>query len=77
MRLSKVLILMSFFVHFYSCLWYFMAKIEGFQPECWIMQHGLLDSPNLDKYLTAFYWYSASYNYLGFYKQLQQSDMEI
>ena len=55
-RLSKVLVLMAFFMHFYACLWHWMAKLEGFQPDCWIMQHGLLDASNTVKYLTAFYW---------------------
>ena len=64
-RLSKVLVLMVFFMHFYACVWYFVAKIEGFQPDCWVIYHGLIDAPNITKYLTAFYWYifcnSASY----------------
>ena len=55
-RLSKVLITMAFFMHFFSCFWYFIAKSEGFKPSCWIMVHGLLDASNLTKYLIAFYW---------------------
>ena len=34
-RLMKVLVTMLFFVHLYACLWYFLAKYGGFQPECW------------------------------------------
>ena len=55
-RLSKVLILMAFFMHTYSCIWYYVAKVEGFKPDCWIMTHGLLDASNSVKYLSAFYW---------------------
>ena len=60
-RLTKVLILMTFFVHCYSCLWYFMAKLTNFHPDCWIVRAGLVDSSNLLKYLNSLFWYSVIY----------------
>ena len=66
-RLSKVMIIMEYFVHFYSCLWYYIAKFEGFQPDCWVVYHGILDASNTHKYLMSFYWYNISIIYIYIY----------
>ena len=59
-------------MHFYACLWYFVAKFEEFRPECWVVYHGLLDAPNITKYLTAFYWY-IYYIYIYIFNRVLQT----
>ena len=55
-RLLKVILLMAFFIHFYACLWYFIAKFDDFPPESWVMTVGAIDQSNFNKYLISFYW---------------------
>jgi hypothetical protein len=42
-RIIYVLFLFILLCHIASCLWYFIAKLEGFQPETWIVKHGFQD----------------------------------
>ena len=52
----NVFIVMCFIAHFYACLWYFLAKLENFNPDTWVMRQGIIDQNNTHKYIFAFYW---------------------
>jgi hypothetical protein len=52
--------------HIIACLWYFLAKIEGFGPDTWVVRRGIMDESNFMKYLNAMYWTYATISTVGY-----------
>jgi hypothetical protein len=44
-RLFTFILIVMIMTHVFSCMWYFIAKLEDFTPESWVVQSGLLDAP--------------------------------
>lgn len=42
-RMITVTITMLFMVHFMGCLWFLMAKLNDFEPSCWVIRFNKLD----------------------------------
>ena len=59
---NTALRLISFFftvlvcVHLMSCMWFFVAKIEDFGPNTWVVQVNLQDKSIASQYISSFYW---------------------
>jgi hypothetical protein len=47
-------------------MWYFVAKIEGFSPDSWVVRRGILDEPNFTKYVNSLYWTYATMATVGY-----------
>ena len=43
-RIIYIIFLFLILSHITSCLWYFLAKIEDFAPETWVVRHQLQDA---------------------------------
>jgi hyperpolarization activated cyclic nucleotide-gated potassium channel 1 len=39
-----------------GCFWFFVARIEGFTYESWVVRRGILDKSRGEQYLTSLYW---------------------
>jgi hypothetical protein len=47
-------------------MWYFVAKVEGFDPDTWVVRRGLMNEPNEKKYIAALYWTYATMATVGY-----------
>jgi hypothetical protein len=54
------------FLHFSSCLWYFVARINNFDHRTWVFRKGLLDESEHHLYLVAFYWSLTTLTTVGY-----------
>ncbi len=45
-----------FMVHLMACMWFLVAKLNDFDPDSWVVVHGILDSPAPYQYLVSVYW---------------------
>ena len=42
-RLFTAMYIIVIMAHFTACMWYFIAKIDGFGPDTWVVRHGFQD----------------------------------
>jgi voltage-gated potassium channel len=49
-----------------ACIWYFLALLNGFEPECWVVTEGLTESPMYDKYIRSLYWTITTMTTIGY-----------
>ena len=52
--------------HLCACFWYFMAKIEDFSPDSWVVRLGYIDSSNIELYIISFYWTLTTVTTVGY-----------
>ena len=52
--------------HLCACFWYFMAKIEDFSPDSWVVRLGYIDSTNVELYIISFYWTLTTVTTVGY-----------
>lgn len=53
-------------VHIMGCLWYMVAKLNGFGPNTWVYELDLLGKSEYELYLTSIYWAVATICTVGF-----------
>lgn len=46
-RMVTLTLTVLFLVHLVSCFYYMVVSFNDFEPDCWIVIHGLLDEDNL------------------------------
>lgn len=56
LRLAKTLMQIGFLCHIVACLWFLLAKINGFGPDTWVVLAGILDDNKWHQYLVSVYW---------------------
>lgn len=52
--------------HFTACMWYYTARLDDFNPETWVVRHGMEDSSKFKIYLTGVYWALTVLTTVGF-----------
>jgi hypothetical protein len=52
--------------HLAACIWYFVAKLQDFAPECWVTRLGYIDAPNEEIYIVSFYWTLTTVTTVGY-----------
>jgi hypothetical protein len=55
-RMVTLTLTVLFLVHLVSCFYYMVVSFNDFEPDCWIVIHGLLDEDNFTQYISAVYW---------------------
>ncbi len=65
-RLIVISALALFAAHLVACLWYLLAKLNGFGGDTWVAQRSLSERGNAYKYLVAFYWSVQTITTVGF-----------
>ncbi|MEE4247704.1 MAG: ion channel, partial [Kangiellaceae bacterium] len=53
-------------LHVAACFWYFIAKVEGFGPDNWVVKRGYKNDSTEDLYLASFYWAITTLTTVGF-----------
>ena len=66
MRLLAVFISVIVFAHIIACFWYFIAKLEGFQPESWVVSGGYIDEEHWSLYMASLYWTYTTISTVGY-----------
>jgi hypothetical protein len=56
MRMITLTLTVVFLVHLVSCFYYMIVAFSDFEPDCWIVLHGLIDADNFTQYISAMYW---------------------
>ena len=53
----KVVTMIWFVDHWIACIFYAVSAAEiDSEPQAWIIETGIVDQPNWDKYITSLYW---------------------
>lgn len=52
--------------HLSTCLWYFVAKLEDLNPNCWVVRLGYIDCENYRIYIVSFYWTLTTITTVGY-----------
>ena len=55
-RLTAFALCVLLGTHLMTCLWYFLARLEGLGPETWVSLRGMADSSIPDLYVASLYW---------------------
>ena len=55
-KLVTVLVTVFFMVHIVACLWYGIADLSNFEPDCWVVRKELQTSGVWESYVTSWYW---------------------
>lgn len=66
---ERLLIFMTIFLilcHVASCLWYFIAKMEEFDDNGWVMKHAYQHQSNSELYLIGFYFTITTITTVGY-----------
>lgn len=66
MRLLKVFLTVVICAHIVACLWYFIAKLEGFNPDTWVSRSGYMDDNDGRIYIAAIYWSFTTMSTVGY-----------
>lgn len=56
LRIMKFVVTVMLIVHQVGCFWYFLAKLEGFPPDCWVVKTNMMDRPEPSLYIASIYW---------------------
>lgn len=52
--------------HCSACIWYLMAKLQNFSPDCWVTRMGYIDSDITEIYIISFYWTLTTITTVGY-----------
>ena len=55
-KLLTFLVTFLLLSHLSTCIWYFVAKLEDLNPNCWVVRLGYIDASNFQIYILSFYW---------------------
>jgi CRP-like cAMP-binding protein len=76
MRIVSFALTILVIVHIVGCLWFFLAKLEGFTPDSWVVRHRLVDSPMSSQYIAAIYWSFTTLATVGYGDIVGKTDLE-
>lgn len=65
-RLVAFFLMVTICVHLMSCLWFFVARLEGLGPQTWVSLRGLRDSSTVDLYIASLFWTITTLSTVGY-----------
>ena len=74
-RMTTLTLTVTFLVHLVSCFYFMIVSFSDFDPQCWIVIHGLIDADNFTQYISAMYWAFQTLTTVG-YGDMQGKTME-
>lgn len=66
MKILKVLVNILFLNHLVSCIWFYVARLQDFDPDTWVVRTGLQDAGAWDQYIASYYWAFQTLTTVGF-----------
>ena len=54
--MSKLIALMIFLIHIFSCVWFYTSKANSFYAGTWVFNRGMLDMTPFEQYIVSVYW---------------------
>lgn len=64
--LINYLIIISVAINFVGCMWFFEAKIRGFEPDTWVYELQLIDEDDFVLYIYSIYWAIQTLSTVGY-----------
>ena len=52
--------------HLSACFWFLIAKLQDFDPDCWVTRLGYIDAPPTEIYIISFYWTLTTVTTVGY-----------
>jgi len=65
-KMLKFVVNIFFLNHFVGCLWFFICRLDDYDPETWVAKHNLVDAGAWTQYVASFYWASQTLTTVGF-----------
>jgi hypothetical protein len=56
LRLITLFLSVLILVHLMGCLWFYIAKFQGFEPDTWVARIGMENSSNFSLYIASIYY---------------------
>jgi len=64
--MSKLIALMIFLIHVFSCVWFYTSKANAFYPGTWVFNRGMLDMTPFEQYIVSVYWACQTVTTVGY-----------
>jgi hypothetical protein len=64
--LIKLVSIILVLLHLATCIWYYSARLEEFNPDTWVFRYGLMNESTGKLYLFGFYWAVTTLTTVGF-----------
>ena len=52
--------------HIAACIWYYVAKLQDLNPDCWVTRLGYIDATHSEIYIVSFYWTLTTVTTVGY-----------
>lgn len=66
LRMIKFILAVLLLVHVVGCLWYYIARLDNFSHNSWVMRYGLINKTKSELYLTSIYYVVQTVATVGF-----------
>lgn len=76
-RLIAALFVVCIIIHFVACMWYFMARMNDFSPDTWVVRNDLQDASQGVLYLTSVYFAVTTLTTVGYGDVTPHTDSEL
>ena len=76
-RLIGALFIVCIIIHFVACMWYFMARMNDFSPDTWVVRTNLQDASEGELYLTSVYFAVTTLTTVGYGDVTPHTDNEL
>eukprot|EP00002_Diphylleia_rotans_P025766 TRINITY_DN5107_c0_g1_i6.p1 TRINITY_DN5107_c0_g1~~TRINITY_DN5107_c0_g1_i6.p1 ORF type:complete len:1069 (-),score=196.83 TRINITY_DN5107_c0_g1_i6:596-3802(-) len=65
-RLVKLFFAVMLYIHWVACLWYLVARWEGFSPHTWVVRYDIIELETTDHYIASLYWAMVTFATVGY-----------
>ncbi len=66
LRIAKFVCLAVVLIHWLSCLWFFVAAVDDFPDNSWVVHAGIQDSEPATQYIRSLYWTITTMTTVGY-----------
>jgi hypothetical protein len=66
LRIAKFLCLAAMLMHWLACVWFFVAAIDGFPANSWVVRAGIQNTESVTQYVRSLYWTITTMTTVGY-----------